>query len=162
MLIVLLRHTEREYLATVREADQVLTPDGIKAGYRLGKALAARLKAENRTVSQILCSPYTRATMTAMLVAPSIRLGLTAIELVDSLRAEPEGSATESLPRVIEAATSGVVVVGHEPELVGLCYLLTGLNVEIRKGHGVGIAWDATDHKGTLLWRISPKAEVAS
>lgn len=157
MLIILVRHAEREYRRDREEALQILTAKGQQAATHLGEALAARLKTEGRTVSSLLTSPYTRAFQTASLVAPHLNLSPAQIHILDTLRPAPEGSVSASLEPVLAAAPDGVVVAGHGPDLADLSRQLCGLPVELKKAQAVAIEWQAEANQGRLLWQVGHK-----
>lgn len=157
MLIVLIRHAEREYRPDREEAKQVLTPKGIETATRLGQKLAQRLQAEERTVSRILTSTYERASQTAALIAPHLGLSLEDIEPLAALQTEPDGSVEASVGPVLAAAAGGVAVFGHGPDLAELSRRLGGQPVELKKSQALAIEWNAKTNQGQFLWQIGHK-----
>ncbi|HEX2912372.1 MAG TPA: histidine phosphatase family protein [Chloroflexia bacterium] len=159
MLIILLRHAERETRTDRTEARQVLTPKGVLTADRLGRKLAEKLAEENLSVTRLLSSAYVRATESAGLIVAHLGLPLAAIQVLGVLQMEPEGSVEESFEPVLEAASNGVVVVGHGPELAELCFRLCGQRIELKKACALALEWDVTRKEGRLLWKISHKPD---
>lgn len=157
MLIVLLRHAEREYRPDRAEAEQVLTAKGLETAHRTGEKLAERLREEGRSIGQILTSPYARAAQTAALVAPLLGLLPEQIRTLEALRPEEEGSVDEAQETLL-AASTGVMVVGHGPDLARLSRRLCGLPVELKKAQAIAIEWNAETGRGELLWQVGHKA----
>ncbi len=152
-----MRHAEREYRPDREEAQQVLTAKGQQNATQLGEKLARRLQIEGRSVSLMLTSPYARAFQTAALVAPHLGLALSRLQVLDSLAAEPDGSVEKSFAPVLAAASGGVVVVGHGPDLAEMSRRLGGQAIELKKANALAIEWDAAASRGRYLWQISYK-----
>lgn len=157
MLIILVRHAEREYRENRADSEQILTEKGRRQAARLGENIAARLEAQNQTVSIVLSSNFARASQTAQLIAPCFGLTIDKIKLLPTLQPEPDGSVAESIAPVLEAAANGVAVVGHGPDLAELCEQLSRQAIELKKAHALAIEWDVETSNGKILWTLSHK-----
>src|SRR5215210_2569140 len=115
MLILLIRHAQREYREDCQETDQALTVKGEKDSAALGQKLALRLQSENLKVTALLTSSYRRAQQTAAIIAPWLGLAAGQIQPLKALQTEPDGSVEASYAAVIAAAATnqGLAVVGH-------------------------------------------------
>lgn len=157
MLIILVRHAEREYRPDRADRDQVLTAKGHQTATRLGRHLAHRLQADMLPFHRILSSSYVRALETARLLAPELGLTVAQVEAVPALQTDGEGALDEAQELILAAAQAGVIAVGHGPELALLCRRLTGVPVELKKAHALAIAGEVEAGRGQILWRISHK-----
>ena len=156
MRVYFLRHgiaTEPEgYTGT--DFERPLTDEGREKMEREAKAIE-RLDLE---IDVVLTSPLVRAKETATIVAE--RLGL---RVTDDERLDPsfDRARLTAILRDREAS-SGIMVVGHEPsmsETIG--DLVGGAAIEFKKGGLACVEVDAPDSDGVLLWLVSPKVLLA-
>lgn len=155
MILYLLRHAEAEVLAA-SDAVRQLTPKGRQQAARVAKfCLAGGIKPE-----VILTSPVRRARQTADVVAES----LPEAELIEVPWAAC-GMAPERARSELAAYRkfSGVMLVGHQPDLGCLAASLLGLlspgNLRVRKSllAGIDLAAGASEGAGQLQFFVPSK-----
>lgn len=113
--ILLMRHADAvEESLTLRESHRYLTPEG----RRQAALVALHLAAQRVAVEVVLSSPLMRAVQTAELVAAGLRVA--AVEALPDLA--PGGDAHAAASEL--ARRTGVLAVGHEPDLSGIGALL--------------------------------------
>ena len=157
MFIILARHADRETLPTIPESEQVLTEKGIGQAVQLGQALFRRLGIQGVKVTLVLTSPYQRAVQTAQLMVQELGLPPESVQTLQALAPDGEGSVEAAAQAVLEADENGIIVIGHGPDLAGLCQRLCGQAVELKKAHSLGIDRDPVRGIGRLVWLVSYK-----
>jgi len=156
MILYLLRHGEAlpavgpEY----RDADRILSPDGVADIGRVGKFLADH----NPLIDLILTSPVARARQTGEI-------------LLNALASRPSVASTENLSpgfspaalvrEVWGAGNEHIVAVGHQPDMSAcISYLVAGnpVQVEMKPGAMAAVAMDDAGEQpsGSLLWVLNP------
>ena len=119
--LYLLRHAKSSWQdASIQDFDRPLAPRGEAAAPRMGAYMAQH----GISPQLILCSPATRARQTLTLVLPQLPSEAT-VEFEDALYLAAAGSLLARLRR-IQANTSRVMVVGHDPGMHGLAVELSG------------------------------------
>lgn len=121
-LLMLLRHAIAEESSTTgRDEDRRLTGEG----KRKLREVVAGMRALELPVERVLASPLRRAVETAEIVAE----GFGAVEDVETTPALAPGAGPDAVIAALAdvGRPSGVVLVGHEPDLAALAStLLTG------------------------------------
>ena len=162
MLVLLVRHADAgdpaEFAKTGRpDSERPLTDKGRKQA----RAAAAAFRELVPSCGLVLTSPYSRAAQTAELVSqawPGV-----ALERTEALEpgARPEQIGTLLAAR---AASNGVVVVGHEPDLGMLAsWMLAGLDdsrIAFKKGGAALLEVDSgktMKSRAMLRWLMGPK-----
>jgi phosphohistidine phosphatase len=149
--VFLIRHAEAiDETLELKDPMRHLTGHGREQAVALGD----RLRWHDCSPTHIWTSPLVRAVQTAELVAA----GLASKVAVDVMPALAPG---EDAHRVITAlnalaATSNVILVGHEPGMSGIGALLVGAS----DFTALGKAEAARIHEGALRWRCAWNAEA--
>jgi len=161
MDLFLLRHGIAEEPSNFRgeDCDRPLTGEGVDKMQR--EAQAMRLFLEESLV--ILSSPFVRALETAKIVAAAMPKA--------TLAEVPELALGGSVTRILEQVAclqevSQVMVVGHEPELVEIVAVLTGIRAEaiqVKKGSLTSLRLVRFEPRprATLRWHLAPKQLLA-
>ena len=119
----LLRHAAAEDRArSGRDADRVLTPEGLARAEAVARGLATL----EPGIARIVSSPYLRARQTADAAAKALGIR----KIFESRALEPERDPEEILEEAGESS-GGVLLVGHQPHLGGLLGRLIGGGSEI-------------------------------
>jgi len=119
--LTLLRHAKSSWQdASIEDFDRPLAPRGEAAAPRMGAYMAK----QGLSPQLILCSPATRARQTLDLVLPQLP-GEPTVEFEDALYLASASSLLARLRR-IQANTTSVMVVGHDPGMHGLAVELAG------------------------------------
>lgn len=145
MDIWLLRHaTAEDRSASGRDADRVLTEDGLKRAERVGRGLAAL----ELPIEAVWTSPYRRARQTAEAAAQELGL---AKKLRETRALEPNREPREILEELAGHEAAGILLVGHEPHLGGLLGLLVGGEGLVLPLKKASVAWVEREGRvGTL------------
>jgi phosphohistidine phosphatase len=157
MLIILARHADREEIPTIAENEQVLTEKGIEQAVQLGQALSRRVGIQGAEISLVLTSPYLRAIQTAQLMAQELGLPPESVQTLPALAPDVEGSVDLTAQAITEVKATGIIVVGHGPDLAELAQRLCGQAVTLKKAHSLGIERDPVRGIGRLVWLVSYK-----
>ncbi len=133
------------------DAKRPLTPDGQKRMQRE----AAGIKALKLPVARILTSPLTRAQQTAAIVAETL-----GVPLAEDERLAP-GFGAPALRGILQAhrKTTGLMLVGHEPDFSETIGQITGgSHVILKKGGLAVVELDDSDSlHGSLACLLPPK-----
>ncbi len=151
MLIILIRHAHAEEAATFSgdDLDRPLTERGRKLFRRAIACWVDQLEPP----AAVYSSEAVRARETAELVAESF--GVREV-LVDA--ALNPGATWAKYRKVLKTCgqEEPVVLVGHEPDLSGAIYELTGGQVRMKKGAVALVDWPGKG-RGTLLALAAPR-----
>ena len=159
MRIILFRHGpagERDPMRWPDDRERPLSPKGIERTRRCAEGIV-RMEGG---LSQVVTSPYFRATQTAMLLSEAG--GLTAPLELASL--EPGGSWRETLGSLAHAEPGGTVaLVGHEPDLgkfAGVLLFGAPAALALKKAGACSIEFDEAPRAGSgrLRWFLPPRA----
>jgi phosphohistidine phosphatase len=154
MFLHLLRHAHAGDASSWAgpDATRPLTDKGRSQSERLGRFLAV-LGFETEA---IVTSPLVRALQTAEIVADLLG---TTIAVDDRLGGGTTVDDVEAILRDHGSPTRPVLV-GHDPDMTELVSILSGADVQMRKGSFARIEIDARLQQGTgtLRWLIPPDA----
>ncbi|MCA1755994.1 MAG: histidine phosphatase family protein [Bacteroidales bacterium] len=120
--IVLIRHGKAVPVDTFKkDIDRVLAERGVYDGYKIGYKLVE----EKIIPDRILTSPAARASHTALILARAMRVGSGITNVLDNLyHCTTDSIMSEIAPLPDETQT--VFLVGHNPGITDMAYLLSG------------------------------------
>lgn len=153
MDLYVIRHGRAiDHAELIEDGFRSLTPRGRREAEEVGRAL----RDAGVVFDAIITSPLVRAVETAELVAVGMKFegGLdVAVELAPGRH--PQSIVEEVLlPR---ADLGAVAVVGHEPQMSGLCGALLRRAVpSVAKGVAVRLAWEGPEAPAKFKWVIRP------
>ena len=154
--LVLVRHGKAEKGFGKFDIDRELTDAGLAALEAAYPRTFALLEGENPV---IWVSPATRAFQTAMVVADTLGIAHTDMEVHGCIY---EQNDAELLAEVDAADDDCIVVVGHIPMMEDLVYDLTGLSIDFSTGAAAALELTGQVLKpAKLLWFVQgPKREA--
>lgn len=132
-----------------KDADRALTPSGRDRVRQVIRHLVER----GKTPRIVMSSPLVRARQTAEIVCEEAGLSSASIELKKELAMT--GHARDLVREIFAAKRKRTVLVGHEPELSGLVFELTGISLVMQKAMVVAISCKEGTSK--LKFVIDPK-----
>jgi phosphohistidine phosphatase len=161
--LLLLRHARpTQFSPTGRDFDRPLADEGRADALLIGQLLRRR----DLTPDPVICSPADRALQTADLVIEAAKY-TTRLLFYERIY---EASAEQLIEVVSEAAEGAdvILVVGHNPGLQELIFLLTGVNAAMTPATLARIdldidAWNklsAAHGRGRLVFATSAQASV--
>lgn len=121
--LLLLRHAKSAWPAGVADRDRPLAPRGERDALTVGRFLAAR----NLLPELTLTSPALRARSTAEVVLRAAGADAGRVQVHEQLY---DGDV-EPVLRQVPVEVTRLLVVGHEPELLGLAQRLCGADVAL-------------------------------
>ncbi|QIW24423.1 phosphohistidine phosphatase SixA [Sulfolobus sp. S-194] len=128
----------------------------VKKGLKQMKRVASFLDEIGVKIDKVVSSPYLRAYQSAEAILDKIGVDSLKIETYDDLI--PDKDPSQFLEKIKEFPDNlTVLIVGHEPYLSGLIKLLTGANIEIKKGGIAMIDYDLKENKGVLKMLLTQK-----
>ncbi len=166
LLLVLVRHAEREYLNGVPDREQALSYKGQHSCHALGPKLQKQITSEvssENPVSVIFTSPFRRCQQTAALLTAYLqpRAGM---HPVDALAVGQDESGQAAVRWTLNLLASNletgcIVLVGHQPELLAISRSLGETALALKNCEAAGLELEAKAglwQVGTarLLWRI--------
>jgi phosphohistidine phosphatase len=144
--IWILRHCDAEPAGAKGDAGRRLSDAGARHAEEIGRTLAAR----GLRAARVLTSPLARARQTASLAAAAgLAPGVTPEE---EPRLAPGGDFVGLAREVLEEGPLPALLVGHNPDLEGLAFALSGERVAVAKGTFLRIEFEAD--RGRLVERI--------
>lgn len=135
------------------DAQRPLTPEGVKVFRRASKGLAAIVR---EPIEKVLSSPYVRAWCTAEILSEVAGWGEP--RRLPALAADRD--VEDAMRALAGVATRGrLAIVGHDPMLISLCGVLTGVaGIQLGKGAVARMAVREFAPGGaTLRWLLAPK-----
>lgn len=128
----------------------------IKKGIKQMRRIANFIEEMDYVVDRIISSPYLRAYQSAEAVLDELGMDDKKIETFDEL--SPENDPSNFVQKMKEFNdNSTVLIVGHEPYLSRFINLLTGGQVEMKKGGVAVLEYDVTQSKGELKLLLNQK-----
>jgi phosphohistidine phosphatase len=150
--IYIMRHGPAEETSiTGRDEGRVLTTSGRDRVRDVARALVS----EGEAPRVILTSPLARAKETAEIVAEVCQLDAN-VDVETTRDIAPGGDGVALVSRLIAEKRKRVMLVGHEPDLSGLVFNLTGRGLEMRKAMVVGVS--AREDGTRLRFVLDPKS----
>jgi phosphohistidine phosphatase len=160
VIVYLLRHGVAEDQAEGgADAERALTADGVRKLERAGRTWRRLVD----DVDRIFVSPLVRARQTAVLFGQAAARRAPMTETDDLTPGAPPTAAQGLLQRELQAGTTAVACIGHEPHLGGLLgLLLTGsdrIAVPLKKGMLVAVELaSSASMSGRLVFALSQRA----
>lgn len=168
LLVILVRHAEREYNPALRDWQQPLTHKGQRNAAELGRKLRLQLQhevtapdgEESCPVRIIFTSPFLRATQTAELLAAYLK-PKAGVHPAEPLSLTPDEEAPEAVRWALSTISSNldvgcIMLVGHEPELAAISERLCGKPLHLKKSEAVAFEVEAAGG----FWQVG-QARVA-
>lgn len=151
MQLYFFRHAQAEE-GQGRDFDRAITTLGKQ---RTETAARALNKLGLNKVRRLYSSPRLRAFQTAEILA---RILDVKVDVVESLDFGFDIEAVAALTRDSESGDA-YMFVGHEPSFSSAIRLMTGANIDMKKGGlaRVDVTYNATPLRGDLIWLIAPK-----
>ncbi len=175
LLVLLVRHAEREYYSTLQDWQQPITPKGLRSAHSLGEKLRHELinrngpppdGQENPAISIIFCSPFLRCKQTTDVLA-SYLSPKAGIHSAEALSLTPDEEALVAVRWTLKVLSSNleagtIILVGHEPELAAISQRLCGTSLILKKAEAAALELEAKNGlwqvgSARLLWRIKGK-----
>lgn len=120
--------------------------------------MAGALRRVNVSVDAIITSPLLRARQSAEIIAAALTLTVQADDL-----AGPGLNLGRLQSLLVDRDTGGVLLVGHEPDLSGLVYHLTGGRVAMGTSCLARINLEQVEpDSGVLVWLVEPSVITPS
>jgi phosphohistidine phosphatase len=147
--LLLLRHAKSAWPPGVEDRQRPLTRRGERACQTIGRFLAAN----NLLPDRVVASPAVRATETARLV---LRAAGSLVPVATDERVYDD----DVIAAVAESALAGgverLLVVGHEPGVMGAVTMLSGAVVALPTGTLVVLELSPDDSEGAVLRLVVP------
>ncbi|MGC9105572.1 MAG: phosphohistidine phosphatase SixA [Thermoprotei archaeon] len=153
--LIIVRHGEAEpKVEGLEDKERKLVKKGVKQMRRVAEFLDHM----DYKVDRVVSSPYVRAYQSAEAIVEELGEDLK-IETIPEL--EPEVDPAKLLEKIKaldqQGAEATVVIVGHEPQLSAFIKLVTGADVEMKKGGVAVIEFDPNEGKGKLELLVTQK-----
>ncbi|ARM75628.1 phosphohistidine phosphatase SixA [Acidianus manzaensis] len=151
--ILIVRHGDAEPKIDGKEdKDRKLVKKGIKQM----KRIANFIDEMEYNIDRIITSPYIRAYQSAEAILDELGIDDKKIETMDEL--SPDKDPSSFIEKMKEFAdNSTIMIVGHEPYLSNYIKLITGGEVEIKKGGIAVVEYSLADNKGELKMLLTQK-----
>ncbi|MEI6044260.1 MAG: histidine phosphatase family protein [Chloroflexota bacterium] len=169
LLLLLVRHAEREYFTDRPDWEQPLTAKGQRTAQVLGENLQSRLATEITSPSGsaiIFTSPFLRCQQTAEILATYLK-PKAGVHKAEPLSLTPNEAAPEAVRWTLTLLASNLeagslVLVGHQPELAAISESLCGSLLLLKKCEAAALRLEAKAGlwqvgQANLLWRLKGK-----
>lgn len=153
LTLLLVRHGDAEpQIDGKNDRDRKLIKKGIKQMRRIANFIDEM----GYTIDRILSSPYLRAYQSAEVILDELGIDDKKVETFDEL--SPDSDPSTFLQRIKEFNdNSTIMIVGHEPFLSKFINLISGGQVEIKKGGLAVLEYDMSQSKGELKLLLNQK-----
>jgi phosphohistidine phosphatase SixA len=170
LLLILVRHAEREYFVSLQDWQQPLTAKGQRNAHNLGEKLQRELlpKAKKGDTGEVVSplrliftSPFLRCKQTAAILMDYLK-PKAGVHEVEALGLTPDEDGVEACRWVLNTIASNLetdclMLVGHEPELAAISYRLCGTALRLKKSEAALLEIPSKDG----LWSVGSAKVLA-